>query len=125
MSLYNCSSAASSTSSLTSSSSTPQSILSPYANIQFDFATPPSGALLPLPGPRRVRAGSFSKQRGYAYTIQITPAKPIGEVKVAKGELEPRAGALPRRTRRKNQPQPQAFAPIEINLEKDFELALC
>ncbi|KAL0064115.1 hypothetical protein AAF712_008975 [Marasmius tenuissimus] len=125
MSLYNCSPAASSTSSLTSSSSTPESIVSLYVNTQFDFAAPPSGAVLPLPGPRHVRAGSFSKQRGYVYTIQITPAKPIGEVKVAKGELEPRAGALPRRTRRKTQPQPQAFVPVEINLKKEFELAVC
>ncbi|KAK1226881.1 hypothetical protein PQX77_010128 [Marasmius sp. AFHP31] len=124
MSLYNCSPAASSTSSLASSSSTPESILSLYANSQFDFATPPSGAALPLPGSRRVRAGSFSTQRGYTYTIQITPAKPVGEVKIAKGELEPRAGTLPRRTRKKPQSQSQAFVPVEINMEKEFELAI-
>ncbi|KAJ8094318.1 hypothetical protein PM082_006858 [Marasmius tenuissimus] len=126
MSLYCLSTATTSTSSLTSSSSTPETILSLYENSQFDFASPPSGAALPLPGSRRVRAGSFSEQRGYAYAIQIVPAKPIGEVKIAKGELEPRAGTLPRRTRRKTQPQPQpsTFVPVEIK-EKDFDLVFC
>ncbi|KAJ8077360.1 hypothetical protein PM082_001790 [Marasmius tenuissimus] len=125
MSLYNLSPAASSTSSFassTSTSSTPEFILAMYANSQFDFASPPSGAALPLPGARRARAGSFSQQRGYVYIIQIDPSKPIGEVKIAKGELEPRVGALPRRTRRKAQLQPQAPAPAEIKESKEFEL---
>ncbi|KAL0061146.1 hypothetical protein AAF712_012066 [Marasmius tenuissimus] len=74
-----------------------------YAHSYVNFAGPPSGAALPLPGARRARAGSLSEQRGYVYTIQINLAKPIGEVKIAKGELGPRAGALPRRTRRKAQ----------------------
>ena len=102
--------------------STPESILSLYANSPFNFGSPPSGAAIPLPGPRRVRAGSFSEQRGYAYIVQIDATKPIGEVKNAKGELEPRAGALPRRTRRKT--QPQTFVPVEIK-EKEFGLAIC
>ncbi|KAL0065510.1 hypothetical protein AAF712_007420 [Marasmius tenuissimus] len=122
MSLYNLSPAASSTSSFASTSSTPEPILAMYANSQFDFAASPSGAALPLPGPRRARAGSFSEQRCFQYnlTIQIDTAKPIGEVKAAKGELEPRAGSLPRRTRRKVQPQSQ-HQPVEIE-EKKFEL---
>ncbi|KAK1231018.1 hypothetical protein PQX77_005879 [Marasmius sp. AFHP31] len=123
MSLYKLSPATSSTSSFASTSSTPESILAMYAHSQFDFTSPPSGAVLPLPGARRVRAGSFSEQRGYVYTIQVDAAKPIGEVKVAKGELEPRVGALPRRTRRKAQPQSQVPAPIEIEETKEFEFA--
>ncbi|KAK1223175.1 hypothetical protein PQX77_013956 [Marasmius sp. AFHP31] len=127
MSLYNLSPAASSTSSFASTSSTPETILAIYANSQFDFAAPPSGAAVPLPGPRRARAGSFSEQRGFKhnFTIQIDLAKPIGEVKVAKGELEPRAGTLPRRTRRKAQPQPQPVQvrePVEIKEKTEFEL---
>ncbi|KAJ8095939.1 hypothetical protein PM082_015160 [Marasmius tenuissimus] len=123
MSFYNLSPAASSTSSFTSTSSTPESILALYAHSQFDFTSPPCGAALPLPGARRIRAGSFSEQGGYVYTIQVDAAKPIGEAKVAKGELEPRAGALPRRTRRKAQPQPQVPARIEIKEMKEFEFA--
>ncbi|KAK1217002.1 hypothetical protein PQX77_020352 [Marasmius sp. AFHP31] len=105
-----------------STSSTPESILAMYSRSQFDSASPPSGAALPLPGTRRVRAGSLSEQRGYVYTIPIDSSKPIGEAKVAKGELEPRAGALPRRTRRKAQPQPQVSMPVAIEELRGFEL---
>ncbi|KAJ8095954.1 hypothetical protein PM082_015175 [Marasmius tenuissimus] len=125
MSLYNLTSAASSTSSITIStntSPTPETILAMYAHTQFDFTSPPSGAALPLPGTRRVRSGSFSEQRGYVYSIQMDSTKPVGEAKVAKGELEPRAGALPCRTRRKAQLQPQIPAPVEIKESKEFEL---
>ncbi|KAL0061144.1 hypothetical protein AAF712_012064 [Marasmius tenuissimus] len=106
MTLYNLTPAASSTSSITASMSTsptPEYILAMYAYTRLDFASPPSGAALPLPGTRRVRSGSFSEQQGYVYSIQIDPGRPIGEAKVAKGDLKPRAGALPRRTRRKAQ----------------------
>ncbi|KAL0064074.1 hypothetical protein AAF712_008933 [Marasmius tenuissimus] len=125
MSLYNLSPAVSSTLSLASTSSTPEAILTMYANTQFDFTAPPSGAALPLPGPRRARVGSFSEQRGFKYdfTIKIDLAKPIGEVKIAKGDLEPRAGALPRRVKKKAQPQPpQVHKPVEINEKMEFEL---
>ncbi|KAJ8077369.1 hypothetical protein PM082_001799 [Marasmius tenuissimus] len=93
-----------------------------YSHAQFDFASPPSGAALPLPGIRRVRVGSFSEQRGYDYTIQIDAAKPIGEVKVAKGALEPRASALPRRTRQKVQLQPRVPVSIVIEESNGFKL---
>ncbi|KAJ8077398.1 hypothetical protein PM082_001828 [Marasmius tenuissimus] len=122
MSLCHLASAPSLNTSFTSSSSTPESILMVYANSQFDFASPPSSAALPLPGTRRVRAGSFSEKRGYMYSIQIDAAKPIGEARVAKGELEPRAGALPRHTRRKAQPQPQVPGPVEIEESEGFGL---
>ncbi|KAJ8095965.1 hypothetical protein PM082_015186 [Marasmius tenuissimus] len=64
MSFYNLSpAAASSTSSFTSStssSSTPEIILAMYAHSHVNFAGPPFGAALPLPGARRARAGSLS-----------------------------------------------------------------
>ncbi|KAJ8094253.1 hypothetical protein PM082_006792 [Marasmius tenuissimus] len=127
MSLYNLSLAASSTSSFASTSSTPEPILAMYANSQFDFVAPPSGAALPLPGFRRARAGSFSEQREFKHdlTIHIDLAKPIREASAAKGELEPRAGTLPRRTRRKAQPQPQPAQvqePVKIEEKTEFEL---
>ncbi|KAG7091387.1 hypothetical protein E1B28_010425 [Marasmius oreades] len=121
MSFYNLT--PSSTSSLdsfeSSASSTPEAILAMYP--LSDFSLPPSGAALPLPGPRRVRSGSFSEQRGHNFSIQIDSSKPIGEVAVAKGHLEPRAGTLPRRPRRKAQPQVM-LAPAEIQESKSFDL---
>ncbi|KAL0574101.1 hypothetical protein V5O48_007860 [Marasmius crinis-equi] len=120
MSLYINSPAASSTPSLASSvpTFTPKSILKMYA--KSDFTTTPSGAVVPLPGSRHVHFATFTEQRGYKLSIQIDAAMPTEEVKVAKGHLEPRSGALPRRTRRKA--QLQAPVPVEIKESKRFEL---
>ncbi|KAF9262592.1 hypothetical protein L218DRAFT_960053 [Marasmius fiardii PR-910] len=102
-----------------SESSIPETILAMYPTS--DFTSPPSGAALPLSGPRQVVEVSFGEQRGHKFFIQIDPAKPIGEVTVAKGHLEPRAGTLPRRPRRKAQPQ-VTVAPVKIQESKVFDL---
>ncbi|KAG7090637.1 hypothetical protein E1B28_009739 [Marasmius oreades] len=122
MSIYNLSS--SSTSSLDSCtslpSSTPESVLALYPTS--DFMSPPSGAALPVPGPRRPRSASFGERRGHQLSIQINTAKPIGEVAVAKGHLEPRAGALPRRPRRKQPEVAAAPEPVRIEESQTFNL---
>ncbi|KAK7023397.1 hypothetical protein VNI00_016812 [Paramarasmius palmivorus] len=80
---------------------------------------PPSGAAVPRSPPhayQRVSPGSLSERRGYTYTIAFQATKPIGQVAVAKGDLEPRAGSLPRRTRKK------VPAPPKVVEDKRFEL---
>ncbi|KAK7038952.1 hypothetical protein VNI00_010344 [Paramarasmius palmivorus] len=65
---------------------------------------PPSGAAIPLPPShsyQRACPGSFGERRGYTYVITFEATKPIGQVAVIKGHLEPRASSLPRRTRKK------------------------
>ncbi|KAJ8095957.1 hypothetical protein PM082_015178 [Marasmius tenuissimus] len=108
LSPYDLSTAVSSRSftSSTSTSFTPKTVLTVYTHNQLYFTSHPSGAAVPLSDTRRVRSGTFSKQRGHKYTFRINPPKPIGKVKTAKGELEPRAGTLPRRTREMAQQQP-------------------
>ncbi|ESK87847.1 hypothetical protein Moror_15295 [Moniliophthora roreri MCA 2997] len=89
--------------------------LTKIAKIFSRFTSPPSGAAVPLAPPdlHRARAWassvSLGKRRGYSYTIVFEPRKSIGQATVAKGDLEPRAGALPRRARKKC-----VFAPPKV-----------
>ncbi|ESK93835.1 hypothetical protein Moror_13085 [Moniliophthora roreri MCA 2997] len=109
------------TSTITSSPS--YSTLMNVLNTSSYFTSPPSGAAVPLSPPdaqharRRSNSGSFGERRGYSYTIAFEPTKPMGQVTAAKGDLEPRAGALPRRTRKKGAP-----APPKVIESKGFDL---
>ncbi|ESK92296.1 hypothetical protein Moror_4694 [Moniliophthora roreri MCA 2997] len=83
-------------------------------NAYSTFASPPSGAAVPLPPANnqhtRKRSGSLGERRGYQYTIVLEGTKPFGPVIVAKGALEPRKGALPRRRTRKRVPNHASIA---------------
>ncbi|KAF9261908.1 hypothetical protein L218DRAFT_465782 [Marasmius fiardii PR-910] len=91
-----------------SASSISESILALYPTS--NFASPPSGPALPLPGTRpQRRLVSFSERRGHCFNIQIDAAKPLGEATAAKGPLEPRAGSLPRRRSQRKQQSKIAY----------------
>uniref|UniRef100_A0A0W0FQI3 Uncharacterized protein n=1 Tax=Moniliophthora roreri TaxID=221103 RepID=A0A0W0FQI3_MONRR len=89
------------------------------------FTSPPSGAAVPLSSPDTIQAraytnpSSFGERRGYSYTIAFEATKPIGQVTIAKGNLEPRAGALPRRTRKRVSTLPKVAVVTE---SKSFDL---
>ncbi|ESK84482.1 hypothetical protein Moror_6192 [Moniliophthora roreri MCA 2997] len=54
---------------------------------------------------------------GYSYTITLEATKPIRQATIAKGDLEPRVGALPRRIRKES-----VLAPTRVVESKGFEL---
>ncbi|KAK7038956.1 hypothetical protein VNI00_010348 [Paramarasmius palmivorus] len=110
----------------TSSSTTPTTPT--LMNIPNNSSTSlaPSGAAVPLlpPDARQgkvwANSGSFGERRGYSYTISFEETKPISQATAAKGHLEPRAGSLPRRSRKKV-PAP---APPKVVKDKGFNLVV-
>ncbi|EEB89607.1 hypothetical protein MPER_12276 [Moniliophthora perniciosa FA553] len=120
MSFYNYDNCPSSSSmTLEQTSTTSSTLMSSY------LTSPPSGAAIPLSPPDAIQAkaytnsGSFGERRGYSYTIAFEATKPIGQAITAKGNLEPRAGALPRRTRKRVSAPPKISTTTE---SKSFDL---
>ena len=106
--------------------STPSSCTSTSSNLtrQEDLKDIiPSGAVTPLPSlphPPQKRESSLTKRRGYDLSINIHPHSWI--TTDAKGALEPRVGALPRRRRKRATSVPVALVIYEAE-QFDFTIA--
>ncbi|KAJ8094251.1 hypothetical protein PM082_006790 [Marasmius tenuissimus] len=77
------------------------STVTPTSPSYSDSFDPPFGSVIPLPGPRRARSGSFGGRRGYSLSISFSAPRLPGDVALPKGHLEPRLGSLPRRKKKK------------------------